>query len=245
MSARRTDVQAGRRRPVGYRGKRFFDLVVSVAGLFILLPLLAVLWLLVRVLLGSPALFRQRRPGLNAVPFAIAKFRTMTNERGADGALLPDARRLTVFGRFLRKTSLDELPELWNVARGDMSLVGPRPLLMEYLPHYTVRERLRHEVRPGITGLAQVTGRNTLKWHERLELDARYVESASFLQDARILCRTVAAVLGSDGVAVDTGQVETRLDEERAPAQATAVSDRGRESRDAGGDTPEKPGGAA
>jgi lipopolysaccharide/colanic/teichoic acid biosynthesis glycosyltransferase len=208
----------------GYRGKRLFDLAVSSTGLLIFAPLLAVLWFLVRALLGSPAIFRQRRPGLHAVPFDIVKFRTMTDERGADGSLLPDAARLTGLGRFLRKTSLDELPELWNVLRGEMSLVGPRPLLVEYLPHYSARENRRHEVRPGITGLAQVTGRNTIEWRERLELDAQYVESASFGQDLRILWRTVGAVLGREGVAVDTDEVETRLDQERDEARKASVA---------------------
>lgn len=206
--------------PRGYRGKRAFDALVASAGLAVAFPLLAALWCLARVLLGSPVFFRQRRPGLHGVPFDIVKLRTMTDDRAEDGSMLPDGARLTRLGRFLRKTSLDELPELWNVLRGDMSLVGPRPLLMEYLPHYSSRERLRHAVRPGITGLAQVTGRNTIGWAERLELDVRYVESISFGLDLRILVRTVAAVLGLQGVAVDTDQVETRLDEERSASDA-------------------------
>jgi sugar transferase EpsL len=212
------------RRPEGYRGKRALDVMVASAGLLAALPLLAFLWCLARVLLGSPVFFRQRRPGLHGVPFDIVKLRTMTDSRAEDGSLLPDGARLTHFGRFLRKTSLDELPELWNVLRGDMSLVGPRPLLMEYLPHYSSRERLRHEVRPGITGLAQVTGRNTVGWAERLELDAVYVESISFGLDLQILARTFGVVLGLKGVAVDTDQVETRLDEERAAVEAGRVA---------------------
>src|SRR5690606_21072813 len=148
--------------------KRIFDVVVSISLLVVLSPLLILLALLIRIKLGSPVLFRQTRPGKNTKPFDMVKFRTMTNERGADGKLLPDKERLTSFGRFLRSTSLDELPELWNVLKGDMSLVGPRPLLMEYLGYYTDEEMLRFSVRPGITGLAQVNGRNETTWDARL-----------------------------------------------------------------------------
>jgi len=201
--------------PVGYLGKRALDVAASHVGLVLLSPLLGILWVLVRASLGSPAVFRQRRPGLHEVPFEILKFRSMTDERAENGSLLPDKERLTRLGSFLRKTSLDELPGLWNVLRGDMSLVGPRPLLMEYLPHYTPREQRRHDVRPGITGLAQVMGRNMIGWTERLECDATYVESISLGLDLKILARTVAAVATRMGVAVDTDEVETRLDEER------------------------------
>jgi sugar transferase EpsL len=181
-------------------GKRLFDLVAAFAGGVILSPFAAVIAVAVRWKLGSPVLFRQQRPGLHGRPFELLKFRTMTYERGPDGELLPDQDRLTGFGQALRSTSLDELPELWNVVRGDMSLVGPRPLLMEYLPRYTPRQARRHEVRPGITGWAQVNGRNAPDWEERLEMDVWYVENRTFLLDLRILVRTVVAVLRRDGI---------------------------------------------
>jgi len=175
--------------------KRLLDLTAAVLGLLALaLPLLA-LTLLVRRKLGRPAFFRQTRPGLHGRPFQMVKFRTMTDARGADGALLPDADRLTPFGRFLRSTSLDELPELWNVLRGDMSLVGPRPLLMEYLPLYTPEQARRHAVRPGITGWAQVNGRNALSWEEKFALDVWYVDHQSLWLDIRILWMTAVKVL--------------------------------------------------
>lgn len=154
-------------------------------------------------MLGSPVLFRQRRPGLMGRSFTLLKFRTMTNERGSDGAELPDSQRLTAFGRFLRASSIDELPELWNVLRGDMSLVGPRPLLEEYLPLYNDRQRTRHLVRPGLTGWAQVNGRNSLGWAERFELDVWYVENASFFLDLKILWLTVLTVITSDGISAE------------------------------------------
>jgi lipopolysaccharide/colanic/teichoic acid biosynthesis glycosyltransferase len=162
-------------------------------------PLLVLVWL-VRSKLGSPVLFRQVRPGLNGKPFEMVKFRTMTDERGADGALLSDAQRLTPFGRFLRASSLDELPELWNVIKGDMSLVGPRPLLMEYLSLYTPEQARRHEVRPGITGWAQVNGRNAISWADKFALDVWYVEHLSLWLDVQILWRTVRKVLVRDGI---------------------------------------------
>ncbi len=163
------------------------------------LPVLAVVAVLVRLKLGSPVFFRQKRPGLNGVIFEMVKFRTMTDARDAQGKLLPDAVRLTPFGRFLRSTSLDELPELWNVLRGDMSLVGPRPLLVQYLERYSPRQARRHEVRPGITGLAQVKGRNALSWEEKFEWDVRYVETRSLALDLKILWLTVAAVVFRKG----------------------------------------------
>ncbi len=180
--------------------KRAFDLVVVLASMLVWGPLLLVVALLVRFRLGSPVFFRQVRPGLGGHPFLMVKFRTMTDARGADGALLPDADRLPAFGRTLRATSLDELPELLNVLRGDMSLVGPRPLLMRYLDRYSARQRRRHEVRPGITGLAQVSGRNALGWDERLELDVHYVETRSLALDLWIIWRTIIAVIRRDGI---------------------------------------------
>ena len=180
--------------------KRLLDLVVAAAGLILLSPLLAVLALLVRTRLGRPVLFTQERPGLGGRPFRICKFRTMRDERDASGAPLPDAHRLTPLGRFLRSTSLDELPELLNVLRGDMSLVGPRPLLMEYLPLYTPEQARRHEVRPGITGWAQVNGRNAISWEEKFALEVWDVDNRSLLLDLRVLALTAAKVLAREGV---------------------------------------------
>lgn len=180
--------------------KRLFDLVLAVAALAVLALPLLVLYALVRRKLGSPALFCQVRPGLHGRPFMMVKFRTMTDERGVDGELLPDAQRLTAFGRFLRASSLDELPELWNVLRGEMSLVGPRPLLMEYLPLYSPEQARRHEVRPGITGWAQVNGRNAVSWEERFKLDVWYVDHRSLWLDLRILWLTVRKVLVREGI---------------------------------------------
>lgn len=183
--------------------KRLFDLVVaSVAVLVLSIPLLYLIWK-VRQNLGSPVFFRQIRPGLHGKPFEMVKFRTMTSERGPDGQLLPDAVRLTPFGGFLRNTSLDELPELWSVLKGDMSLVGPRPLLMEYLPLYTPEQARRHEVRPGITGWAQVNGRNAICWEDKFKLDAWYVDKRTFWLDIKILCLTVKKVLNRDGISAN------------------------------------------
>jgi sugar transferase EpsL len=181
-------------------GKRLFDLLLAVPTLIVLSPLLTVLALLVRVNLGAPVLFRQTRPGLHGKPFTLYKFRTMTDARDAQGNLLPDAARLTPFGRFLRATSLDELPELWNVLKGDMSLVGPRPLLMQYLDRYTPEQARRHEVRPGITGWAQVNGRNALSWDEKFRLDVWYVDNMSLWLDLRIVALTVWKILKREGI---------------------------------------------
>jgi len=180
--------------------KRRLDLVLSALGLLALaLPLLLLIWQ-VRRKLGSPVFFRQVRPGLRGQPFQMVKFRTMTDARGPDGQLLPDSVRLTPFGRWLRATSLDELPELWNVLKGDMSLVGPRPLLMEYLPLYTPEQARRHEVRPGITGWAQVNGRNAIGWEDKFKLDLWYVDHRSLWLDIKILWLTVKKVLLRDGI---------------------------------------------
>ena len=176
------------------------DIVVAGGALFLLgIPLLF-LTLLVHRKLGHPALFRQIRPGLGGLPFEMIKFRTMTDARDSTGLLLPDADRLTPFGRFLRASSLDELPEFWNVLKGDMSLVGPRPLLVEYLPLYSAEQFRRHDVRPGITGWAQVNGRNALSWEEKFKLDLWYVDSRSTWLDIRILGRTVRKVVWRDGI---------------------------------------------
>ena len=180
--------------------KRVIDVLGASAALVVLSPLLAVVAVLVRARMGPPVLFRQPRPGREGRPFELTKFRTMTDQRGPDGALLPDAQRLTALGRFLRRTSIDELPELVNVVRGDMSLVGPRPLLMEYLPRYSPEQARRHEVRPGVTGWTQVNGRNALTWEEKFALDVWYVDHRSTRLDLEILGRTVSQVLGGQGV---------------------------------------------
>lgn len=180
--------------------KRLLDLVLATLGLLVLaLPMLALIWL-VRRNLGSPVFFTQVRPGKHCKPFKMFKFRTMTDERGPDGDLLPDAVRLTPFGRFLRASSLDELPELWNVFKGDMSLVGPRPLLMEYLSFYSPEQARRHEVRPGITGWAQINGRNSISWEEKFLLDVWYVDHQSLGLDVRILLLTIRKVIHREGI---------------------------------------------
>jgi lipopolysaccharide/colanic/teichoic acid biosynthesis glycosyltransferase len=181
-------------------GKRVFDLVLAFSALCVLAPVFGVLALLLRAKLGAPIIFRQERPGLGGRPFMICKFRTMTDARDAAGMLLPDLERLTRFGKFLRSTSLDELPELWNVLAGDMSLVGPRPLLMDYLLLYSPEQSRRHEALPGITGLAQVKGRNLLSWEEKFALDVWYVDHQSLALDARILLATLGAVLRREGI---------------------------------------------
>lgn len=191
LAARRTDRNAV---------KRLLDLVLASVALIVFAPVLVVVAILVRVKIGSPVFFLQERPGLDGKPFKIIKFRTMTDARDADGQLLPDAERMTSLGEFLRRTSLDELPELINVLRGEMSLVGPRALLMGYLPLYNSRQARRHEVRPGITGWAQVSGRNHVDWPERLEMDVQYVERRSLWLDLKILLLTVWTVLKQEGI---------------------------------------------
>jgi sugar transferase EpsL len=180
--------------------KRAFDVALTVPALIVLSPVFALVALAVRVSLGSPVIFRQQRPGKHERPFTLYKFRTMRDARDAQGTLLPDARRLTRLGAFLRATSLDELPELVNVLRGDMSLVGPRPLLMEYLPLYSPEQRRRHDLRPGVTGWAQVNGRNALTWREKFALDIEYVDHVSVGLDLRILLLTVVSVVRSEGI---------------------------------------------
>lgn len=183
--------------------KRFFDVFVSLLGLVILFPILSIVAVLIQLNLGAPVFFRQLRPGLGGKPFQILKFRTMLDARDKSGVMLSDAARLTRFGKFLRASSLDELPELWNVLRGDLSLVGPRPLLMEYLPLYTLEQIRRHEVRPGITGWAQVNGRNELSWEEKFKFDVWYVDHRSMLLDSRILCMTMVQVVKRKGISND------------------------------------------
>lgn len=183
--------------------KRLFDLTSTLFGLLLIWPLVLILAFLVRIKLGVPILFRQQRPGTHGQPFMMFKFRTMTDDRDTTGNLLPDADRLTSFGKFLRSSSLDELPELINVLKGDMSLVGPRPLLMEYLPLYSPEQNRRHEVRPGITGWAQVNGRNAISWEEKFRLDVWYVDNQSLWLDIRILWMTVEKVFKRDGISQD------------------------------------------
>ncbi len=182
------------------RSKRLFDLLVAFFGLLIVSPILLIIALLVRIFHGKPILFAQERPGYKGKPFRIYKFRTMTNRTAPDGSLLPDAERMTRFGRFLRATSLDELPELFNILRGEMSLVGPRPLLMQYLPLYSDEQMRRHEMLPGITGWAQINGRNAISWQEKFTLDVWYVDHWSFGLDMKILWLTFAKVFRREGI---------------------------------------------
>ena len=202
--------------------KRLFDVVVSGAALIVLSPLMLVLAVMIRRRLGSPALFRQRRPGRHGRIFEMIKFRTMLDTAGPDGRLLSDAERLTPFGRWLRATSLDELPELWNVLKGDMSLVGPRPLLVEYLPLYSPEQARRHEVRPGLTGWAQVNGRNAVSWTRKFELDVWYVDNRSFWLDLGILFATARKVLARDGISSSSSATMERFlgseNEEQRPS---------------------------
>lgn len=184
--------------------KRFLDILASFLGILFLLPVYFILSLLVKIKHGSPILFKQTRPGKDGKPFTFYKFRTMTNETDEGGNLLPDKDRLSSFGSFLRKTSLDELPSLFNVIKGDMSLVGPRPLLMRYLPLYSEFQKRRHEVKPGITGWAQVNGRNALSWRKKFELDVWYIENQSFLSDIKIILLTIYKVLKKEGISSST-----------------------------------------
>lgn len=180
--------------------KRPMDFILSLLAILVLSPIIVILAILVRIKHGSPVLFKQKRPGMNEKIFTIYKFRTMTNKKDEQGNLLPDADRLTRFGKFLRSTSLDELPGLFNILLGHMSIVGPRPLLIQYLPLYNERQKQRHEVRPGLTGLAQVNGRNALDWQTKFELDVQYVDSISFLGDIKIIVKTALKVLKREGI---------------------------------------------
>lgn len=200
--------------------KRCLDFFLSLCGIVVLSPLLFLLWLLVRVKLGSPAVFTQERPGRNEKIFKLYKFRTMTNERDEKGELLPDELRLTRFGKILRSTSLDELPELFNILKGDMSIIGPRPLLVRYLPYYTEEERHRHDVRPGLTGLAQVNGRNALNWEDRFRYDLEYVNHLTFGMDVKILQMTVGKVLKRSGTLSGAEQTVPDFDAYRQEQQS-------------------------
>lgn len=184
--------------------KRPQDFVLSLIALLLLSPILLVIAILVRIKLGSPIIFTQSRPGLNEKIFRMYKFRTMTDEQDGSGNLLPDAVRLTKFGKFLRSTSLDELPELWNILRGDMAIVGPRPLLVQYLPLYNEHQKRRHEVRPGLTGYAQVNGRNSISWEEKFNLDVGYVDNISFTRDMTLILLTFKKVFIKEGISSDT-----------------------------------------
>lgn len=189
--------------------KRLLDIILSLLAIVILSPVILVIAILVRVKLGSPVIFRQKRPGLNEKIFTLYKFRTMTDEKDENGKLLPDGMRLTRFGKLLRSTSLDELPELWNILKGEMSFVGPRPLLVQYLPLYNEEQRRRHEVRPGLSGLAQVSGRNAISWEEKFKLDVEYVEKVSFICDFRIFILTVIKIFIREGINSETAATMT------------------------------------
>ena len=180
--------------------KRPLDIILSLLALIVLSPILVIVALLVRIKLGSPLIFKQERPGLNERIFTIYKFRTMTDERDEEGQLLPDSERLTKLGRFLRSSSLDELPELFNILKGDMSIVGPRPLLVQYLPLYNSEQKRRHKVRPGLSGLAQINGRNAISWEEKFTLDVEYVDNITFCGDLMIVLKTIKKVFIKEGI---------------------------------------------
>ncbi|MGA2323105.1 MAG: sugar transferase [Sedimentisphaerales bacterium] len=200
--------------------KRLFDIISSVAGLIVISPLLVVLAVLVRLKLGSPILFRQQRPGLGGKAFVIYKFRTMTDQCDASGNLLPDEQRLPAFGRFLRSTSFDELPELFNVLKGDMSIVGPRPLMMKYLERYSPQQARRHDVKPGITGWAQINGRNAISWEDKFKLDVWYVDNWTFWLDMKIILKSAWMVIAKEGI---TQQGRATMDEFMGTPQNNAV----------------------
>jgi len=195
-------------------GKRIFDVLVASIMLVLLFPVLLLIAIMVFIFIGSPILFTQIRPGLHEKPFRLYKFRTMQNRRDSEGKLLSDEKRLTAFGRLLRSLSLDELPELFNVIKGEMSLVGPRPLLMEYLPCYSEEQRLRHTLRPGITGFAQVNGRNTLSWEKKFEYDVWYVRNCSLVLDIKILIKTLIKMIKREGIHAKGHATMTRFDHE-------------------------------
>lgn len=180
--------------------KRSFDLIVSLIAFIVLLPLLFIITILIRIKLGKPVIFKQKRPGLNEKIFTLYKFRTMTDKKDEEGVLLPDSQRLTKFGKFLRSTSIDELPGLINIIKGDMSIVGPRPLLVEYLDKYSNEQRKRHDVRPGLSGYAQISGRNSLSWEDKFKLDIIYVNNVTFKHDVGIILKTILKVIKREGI---------------------------------------------
>ena len=195
--------------------KRILDFVLSLIAIIVLSPVLLIEGILVRIKLGSPVIFKQERPGKNEKIFTLYKFRTMTDKKDEEGKLLPDEDRLTKFGKMLRSTSLDELPELVNILKGDMSIVGPRPLLVQYLPYYTEEEKHRHDVRPGLTGLAQVNGRNATSWEERFKEDIKYVNNITFINDTKIVLKTVKKVIKREGISHEGEATMGSLDVER------------------------------
>lgn len=195
--------------------KRSLDIILSLIGIIILLPIYLIVGILVLIFLGRPVIFKQQRPGKNEKIFNMYKFRTMTDKKDKNGNLLPDEKRLTKFGKLLRKTSLDEIPEFFNILKGDMSFIGPRPLLVSYLPYYTKKEHHRHDVRPGLTGLAQVNGRNLLGWDDRFKKDLEYVENVSFLMDIKIIFMTIKTVFSRKGITDEKGVSMTLLSDER------------------------------
>jgi lipopolysaccharide/colanic/teichoic acid biosynthesis glycosyltransferase len=199
--------------------KRFLDVLLSLSGLILLSPLMLLVALLVGIKLGFPVIFCQERPGKDERIFKLYKFRTMTNEKDDRGELLPDEKRLTAFGKFLRASSLDELPELWNILKGDMSIVGPRPLLVSYLPYYTDEEKRRHSVSPGLTGLAQVNGRNCLSWEKKFAYDLEYINDLSFITDVKIIIKTILKVFIRADIQTDTQKTEGNLAKIRQTSQ--------------------------
>lgn len=195
--------------------KRILDIILSLIAIIITLPIFLIVGILVLIFIGQPAIFRQKRPGKNEKIFTMYKFRTMTNKKDENGNLLPDELRLTKLGKFLRKTSLDEIPEFINILKGDMSFVGPRPLLVEYLPYYTEEEHHRHDVRPGLTGLAQVNGRNNLDWNDKFQKDLEYVNNITFINDVKIIIDTIKIVFKREGITDNKSATMTRLNIER------------------------------
>jgi undecaprenyl phosphate N,N'-diacetylbacillosamine 1-phosphate transferase len=208
--------------------KRFFDIIFSIALIFVLLPFIMVITFILSIVNNGKPFFVQERPGKNEKIFRVIKFKTMTDKRDSDGKLLPDKQRLTKIGRFIRKTSLDELPQLFNILAGNMSFIGPRPLLVNYLPYYNEFERKRHNVRPGITGLAQVNGRNFILWEKRIELDVIYAEELNFKMDLDIVLKTIKAVLNRENITADVGELgRARLDIRRNPKYAGMYDENG------------------
>ena len=195
--------------------KRILDIILSLIAIIVTLPIFLIVGILVLIFIGQPAIFRQKRPGKNEKIFTMYKFRTMTNKKDEDGNLLPDELRLTKLGKFLRKTSLDEIPEFINILKGDMSFVGPRPLLVEYLPYYKEEEHHRHDVRPGLTGLAQVNGRNNLDWNDKFQKDLEYVNNITFINDVKIIIDTIKIVFKREGITDNKSATMTRLNIER------------------------------
>lgn len=210
--------------------KRMLDFILSLIALIVLSPLMLIIGLLVRIKLGKPIIFKQKRPGKDEKTFTLYKFRTMTDEKDQNGNLLPDAERLTKFGKTLRSTSLDELPELWNILKGEMAIVGPRPLLIEYLPYYTEEERHRHDVRPGLTGLAQISGRNTTEWSKRFKIDEDYINNITLNEDIYIIFYTIKKVIKKDNILVGEEHIMSNLDVERGKNDRNQI-DRSRFSK--------------